>query len=204
MEAGNTMSKTIPVVSFDPSMSNWGICLAEVDIDTLEVKIEDLMLVRTESEKLKGVDKSSDDIRRAHEIYRAVTGACRGRAFAISEIPFFNPAGYAAANHNTGFVVGVLGCIDIPIIQVRPREVKLVSIGHSQASKEEMIAWAATKHPEAPWIYKKSKGNMVLTQANEHLADAVASMYAGLLTAQFRQAIGVFNSMTDSTVKLAA
>lgn len=188
------MSK-IRVVGFDPSTSNWGICRALVDTDTLDIEVEDLQLVQTVSEKAKGVRKDSDDIRRAQELRGGMMLACTGAAFAISEIPFMNPGGYPAANFNSGLVTGVLSSCHIPLIQVFPADVKMIACGSRNAAKEEMIEWATAKYPDAPWLRRKLKGKMVLTAANEHLADAVAVVHAGVRTRQFEEAMSMYRAM---------
>lgn len=188
----------IKVVGFDPSFSNWGIAKASVDADTLEVTIEGLSLVETERADKKQVMKTSSDLARARELYGSMLLSCTGRAFAISEIPLGNAATYNNAILSAGIVTGVLASCPIPLIQVQPREVKLASIGHPQASKEEMIEWATSRHPDAPWRMMKRGGKMVHTAANEHLADAIAAIYAGLLTDQFRQALGIYQSMKEA------
>lgn len=185
----------IKIVGFDPSTSNWGICKASLDLDTSEVFVDDLILVQTESEKNKGVRKDSDDIRRAREVHAGMIEACKGAALAICEIPFMNPGGYAAANFNSGLVTGVLASCPIPLIQVFPQDVKMLACGSRHAAKEEMIEWAMNKYPSAPWLMRKLRGNMVPTAANEHLADAIAAIHAGLNTAQFKQATSMFRAM---------
>ena len=50
-----------------------------------------------------------------------------------------------------------------------------------------MINWAFDKHPDVNWITKKRKGSLRLTNANEHLADAIAVIYAGIQSDQFKQ-----------------
>lgn len=190
--------RNLKVVSFDPSTSNWGICKANIDLFTSEVSIDDLILVHTESEKLKGVRKDSDDIRRAKEVRHGMMEACKGAAIAISEIPFMNPGGYPAANYNTGLVVGVLSSCPIPLIQVFPKDVKLASVGVKNAAKEEIIEWAMNKFPAAPWKMRKLRGNMVPTKDNEHLADAVAAIFAAMETAQFQQMVSMYNSMKEA------
>ena len=188
------MSK-IQVVGFDPSTSNWGICRATVDIHTLDFTVDDLRLVQTESEKNKGVRKDSDDLRRAQEVWAGMLLACTGASIAISEIPFMNPGSYASANFNSGLVTGVLASCSIPLIQVFPADVKFHATGSRHAAKEEMIEWAMNKYPSAPWLLTKRKGAMVPTKANEHLADAVATIYAGLKTTQFQQATAMMKAM---------
>ena len=188
------MSK-IKIVGFDPSTSNWGICKATVDVHTLEYEVDDLILVQTESEAKKGIRKDSDDIRRAREVRAGMLSACQGAALAISEIPFMNPGGYAAANFNSGLVTGVLASCPVPLIQVFPQDVKMLACGSKHAAKEEMIEWAMLKYPAAPWLMRKLRGKMVPTNANEHLADAVATINAGLKSPQFLEAIAMFRAM---------
>ncbi|WP_374335331.1 hypothetical protein [Methyloversatilis sp.] len=176
-------------------MSNWGIAVAMVDIDTLEVEIENLVLIETEPETKKGVRKDSDDLRRAHEVRDGMLLACIGAAFAISEVPFMTPQGYASANFNSGLVTGVLASCPVPLIQVFPQEVKKLITGSRHAAKEEIIEWAAEKYPDAPWKKVKRGGKMVLTKANEHLADAVAAIHAGLESDQFKQGLTMMRAL---------
>ena len=186
----------IRVVGFDPSTSNWGICKATVDLDDLSgFQVDDLILVQTNPETKKGVRKDSDDIRRAQEVRGGMMLACNGASIAISEIPFMNPGSYAAANFNSGLVTGVLASCPLPLIQVFPSEVKLKATGIRSATKDEMIEWAMNRFPDAPWIMRKLKGKSVPTAANEHLADAVASINAGLQSEQFRSAAAMFRGM---------
>lgn len=189
------MSRTIKVVSFDPSMSNWGICKASVNVDTLDFTVDDLILVRTESEAKKGIIKHSDDLRRAKEVQAGMIAACEGHALAISEIPLGNAAMYNNAILNAGIVVGVLASCPIPLLQVFPQDVKMLACGSRHAAKEEVIEWAMNKYPTAPWLLRKFKGKMVPTKDNEHLADAVAALNAGLRTAAFQQTLSMYKAM---------
>lgn len=185
----------IKIVGFDPSMSNWGICKATLDVATMQFSVDDLILIETESESKKGVIKQSDDLRRAKIVQDGMIAACEGASFAIGEIPFCNPAGYAGANFNSGLVTGVLASCPLPLIQVFPAEVKQKATGIRSATKGEMIEWAMKKYPDAPWRMRKLRGKMTPTAANEHLADAVASINAGLDSQQLQQALAIFRSM---------
>lgn len=186
--------KSMKIIGMDPSTSNWGICQAEVNLDTLDVVISDLILITTESEKAKGVMKQSDDLRRAKELRKGAWKACEGYKLCISEIPYMNPAGYPAANFNSGLVTGVLASLPIPLIQVFPQDVKMMATGARNAAKEEMIETAMMKHPEAPWLMRKSKGKMRPIKANEHLADAMWVIYTGLQSVQFQQLLAMYRS----------
>lgn len=183
------------VIGSDPSTSNWGICVATVDIYDMTFTVDDLILLTTESEKNKGVRKDSDDLRRAKTVHDGFKKACEGASFAISEIPFMNAGMYASANFNSGLVTGVLASCPIPLIQVFPQEVKMAFCGSRHAAKEEMIEEAMRRFPAAPWLMRKLKGKMVPTKANEHLADAVAVTHAGIQSAQFKEAIAMYKAM---------
>ena len=189
----------IKILGIDPSMSNWGMAKATLDVDTLAFTIDDLILIETESEAKKGVIKQSDDLRRAKIVKEGMIEACEDVSIAVSEIPFCNPAGYAAANFNSGLVTGVLAACPVPLIQVFPAEVKFKATGIRSATKDEMIAWAIAKFPNAPWKMRTLKGKQVPTKANEHLADAVAAINAGLDSQQLRQALAIYKGMKVST-----
>jgi hypothetical protein len=185
----------IKIIGMDPSMSNWGMCKATLDVVTMEWTVDDLILVETESESKKGVIKQSDDLRRARIVKEGMIEACADASFAIGEIPFCNPAGYSAANFNAGLVTGVLSACPIPLIQVFPSEVKQKATGIRSATKGEMIEWAMNRFPDAPWRMRTLKGKRVPTAANEHLADAVAAINAGLDSVQLQQALAIYRGM---------
>lgn len=189
----------IKIAGFDPSMSNWGICKATLDVTTMEWTVDDLILIETESESKKGVIKQSDDLRRAKIVKEGMIEACEDASFAIGEIPFCNPVGYASANFNSGLVTGVLAACPIPLIQVFPSEVKQKATGVRSATKGEMIEWAMGRFPNAPWRMRTLKGKRVPTAANEHLADAVAAINAGLDSQQLQQALAIYRGMKVSS-----
>jgi hypothetical protein len=50
------------------------------------------------------------------------------------------------------------------------------------------------KFPAANWLLTKRGGQMVPVAANEHLADAVGAIEAGIKTDQLKQAIALMRS----------
>jgi Holliday junction resolvasome RuvABC endonuclease subunit len=184
----------IKVTGFDPSTTNFGICKASVDIDSLEVFIDDLILFKTENETKKGVIKTSDDLRRAREIVEVARDAIKDAGMVVSEIPLGTASLHNNAILNSGVMIGILASIDAPIIQVSPADVKIAAVGHRHACKEEMIEWAIKTYPNAPWKMRKLKGKLYPTAANEHLADATAVVLAGVRTQQFKQAVALYKS----------
>jgi Holliday junction resolvasome RuvABC endonuclease subunit len=201
------MSK-LNIVGFDPSLSNWGIAKAVLDLDTMTFEILDLSLICTEVEKdkktRKQVRQNSQDLDRAQLLVKGMKAACEGSWLAIAEVPVGSQSARAMASY--GVCIGVLASCPVPLIQVTPNEVKLAGAGVKTATKEEMIEWAMTKYPNANWMrhkhsakgkpHKTSPGVMVGAfnkgdpiNDNEHLADAVAAIQAGIDTDQFRQLI---------------
>ncbi len=77
----------IPVVSFDPSMANFGMAHLILDLDTLAFTIEDLKLIRTERQVTKQVRQNSDDLRRSQELVREFHAFAKKGRIAFSEVP---------------------------------------------------------------------------------------------------------------------
>lgn len=182
----------VQVVGFDPSLQNWGIVHAALNLESGALRITKMQLVETEPGKDgKTVRKNSDDIRRAAVLSHAVLVACEGALCAFVEVPVGSQSARAMASY--GICVGILGGIDIPMIQVMPTEVKVAAINCKTASKEEMIAWATKLHPEAQWLTRGGK----MVAKNEHLADAVGAIYAGMRTPEFQATVRMLKHQAE-------
>lgn len=177
----------IPVAGLDPSLKNFGMALMHIDLIAQKLKVDRLILSETEKMANKVVRQNSDDLRRATESCRLYHKEIAGHGckFLFSEVP--TGAQSARAMLSNGIVIGLLASCPIPLIQVQPSETKLATVGTKTASKAEMVEWAVENYPDAPWITHKHKGQMVIGQKNEHLADAVAVAHAGIKTDQFQQ-----------------
>lgn len=186
------MSK-LKIVGIDPALRNFGFCKATLDLGTMTFVVDDLILVESDSQAGKVVRKNSDDLRRAGLLHSGLVSACKGASIAIAEVPVGSQSARAMASY--GMCVGVLASCPIPLIQVMPHEVKIAACGHKQAAKEEMIEWAMGRYPAAPWLMRKLKGEMVPMLDNEHLADAIGAIEAGIQTDQFQQAISMYRAM---------
>ncbi len=183
----------VKVIGFDPSFRHWGLAFAELDLQDNSLTIQDLKLIEIEPESNKGVIKTSDDLRCARDLRIALHEAVKGAAFIVTEVPLGNAAMYNNAVFGAGVVIGVLASLDIPLIQVFPQDVKRIFTGHKDACKEEMIEEALKRYPNAPWLMRKYKSVLKPVAKNEHLADAVAVLHAGLETQQYRQLRSMFH-----------
>lgn len=167
------------VLGFDPSLSNWGIVVANLDLESLDFEIEKMLLVETKPGKNKRVRKNSDDLERAQAICDAISEQLEDVSMVFVEVPHGSQSARAMASY--GICIGILSAIDIPMIQLTERELKQATVGKNTASKTEMIEWAVEKYPEAKWL---KRGNSFVAK-NEHLADATGAIYAGVRSDEF-------------------
>lgn len=180
----------VRVVGQDPSMNNWGLVAADVDFDN-DCKIEVVeMLVVTNLKKNikqnKTVRRSTLDLERTRDLSKEVQGfiAKHEPKFTMIEVP--HGSQNATSMKGYGICLGILGSIRVPMIQLTEGECKIHAVNKKSASKAEMIDWAMSHYPDAGWKMRKSKGEMVSVDGyNEHLADALAALEAGLYTDQF-------------------
>jgi Holliday junction resolvasome RuvABC endonuclease subunit len=172
----------IKVISIDPSMSNTGIVWATVDLVTDEVEIVSTVLVSTEKGKSKGVRASSDTVKRCRELTAAIAQALEfNPQVCFAETPSGSQSSDGMKSY--GISCTLIALLEPEAVQVTPDEVKKASVGTKTATKEQMREWAYEKHPDAGWIEFRGKR----TNANEHVADAIAAIYAGIRTADFQR-----------------
>lgn len=184
----------IPVMALDPSLRNTGIALGYYDTDLHEVVVEDIRLVRTEADKSKQVRKNSDDLRCAREIRTALAEAHRQHkpAVVFAEVPSGTQS--SRASWTLGVTVGLLAAVPLPLVEVTPKQVKRTFTGHGGASKQDIIDLAVKMFPDLPWLHHHGK----LVNANEHMADAVAVMFTGVATDEFKGLVRVIEAVDTS------
>lgn len=184
----------IKLIGIDPSLRNFGYASAIYDTDTGEVEIVDLNLVESkpaDKATKKKIRQNCLDLEDAKEQQRGLIAYASGHQLAIAEVPVGSQSARSMASY--GICVGVLSSCPVPLIPVTPTEVKKAGYGVASATKEEQIEWATTKHPNAPWL--RVKKTQALLGKNEHMADAVACLYAGIKTPEFQQAVALMQAM---------
>ena len=179
---------TFQIVGLDPSLNNFGMVRGNLDLHTGVFSILYLVLQETASKTSsnKTVRKNSQDLNRARHLHKGLHAVLMGADMVMVEIPVGSQTARAMASY--GICIGLIASINKPMIQVTPSEVKMAACGSKTASKAEMINWAITTYPSANWLTKKVKGLVTYVNKNEHLADAVAAVHAGVLTDEFIQA----------------
>lgn len=179
----------IKVVGQDPSLRNWGLATGHYNLKTHKLTITDLQVTQPVLSKAKQVRQNSLDLESAKQLFEAALQATAGAQAVFIEVPVGSQSARAMASY--GVCCGLLGAlraIGIPFFEVSPMEVKLASAGKATASKREMIQWATMQHPEATWPIYKKNGKSIVTEAKaEHMADAIAAIYAGLSCNSFKQ-----------------
>ena len=191
----------INAIAIDAAFANMGLARVRIEHTGKEWKVDclDLQLVKTEgSGDRKVVRKSSDDLRRATELVWALRSFSAGSTIAFAEVP--SGAQSAAAARGLGIAVGVLGACPLPIIEVSPMEVKRLFGVNRKVTKDEIIEWAVKEWPKAPWLRAHNRKGGSIVKANEHLADAMAIVKAGMLTPEFQRMV-TLHASTSSPVQ---
>lgn len=187
------MPDCIKVVGLDPSLRNWGIAIGTLDLDSLHLTVDHIETCSPVLSKGKQIRQNSLDLESAYQLTQASLNAIKGAKAVFAEVPVGSQSSRAMASY--GICVGVLGALrafGIPIMEVTPTEVKLAAAGSKTATKEAMIAWGVAKHPEANWpTYKRNGESLVSEAVAEHMADAIAAIYAGIKLNHFKQLLAL-------------
>ena len=190
------------IAGIDPSLSNFGMVKGALDLsqDKPLFLLDKMFLQESKQDKAnaKVVRKNSDDLNRARLLHDAMQEFISDADLVIVDVPVGSQSARSMASY--GICIGLLSSIAQPMIQVTPTEVKLAAVGSKTASKAEMIDWATSLYPNAQWIKHKQKGKWVIGNKNEHLADALAAVHAGLATDSFKQMTAFMNQRKISCV----
>lgn len=173
----------IPVLGMDPSLRNWGLAAAELDLVSGCLEAPVLDLVCPSDLKGKQVRQNSNDMHLAQQLADVVIPAAQRAKVIFVECPVGSQSARAMASY--GVCVGILGAIrslNLPLIEVTPDEVKLAFTGNKNATKAQMIDRAVELYPEAN--FPSHQGKMTLKA--EHVADALGAIWAGANTPTFR------------------
>jgi len=170
------------VGGLDPSLSNFGMAKGvayykRCATEPWAMDIQEIALVSTKADKATKY-KNEDDTRRARELGVAMLTFFEDVDTIYVELPVGSQSARAMASY--GICVGVCAALGKRLVRVAAKDVKLIATNNPKAEKAEMIDWATNKYPKLPWLTRKLKGESVLTNANEHVADAIAAIHAGL------------------------
>lgn len=182
----------IQVVGMDPSMNHWGMCKGYLDLSDGTLDIVAFKLIEPEIVKTKTVRKNSLDTDRATELFKSLKDFITGSILIFTETPVGSQSSRSQTSY--GMCVGLTGALracGYTIIQIDASSSKLALTGNKTASKKEMIESAVSIYPTAPWL---RQGKRVLSKC-EHLADAIGSIHAGVLTPEFNNYLAAYKSL---------
>lgn len=167
----------------DPSLTNWGLASANLDLETGFLSTPEVQLVSPDEIQGKQVRVNSNDLHRADQLANAAFSAARQAKAVFVEIPVGSQSARAMASY--GICIGILSALkanSLPIIEVTPTEVKTAFTGNKNATKAQMIETAMELYPEVKFPFHKGKPAL----KSEHLADAIGAIHAGVHTPAFQ------------------
>lgn len=186
------MSNYLRVAGIDPSYRNFGMVKGVLCLKSGVLDLQHLALQETnaaDKNTKKTVRTNSTDLGRARLIHNALHDFINDVDMVFVEMPVGSQS--AASMKGYGVCIMAVASITKPIIQVMPNEVKMASVGNKNATKKQMIDWAVGEYPKANWLTRKQQGKIEIVGKNEHLADALAVIYAGVRTDEFKHARSV-------------
>ena len=189
----------IRVCGFDPSMRNWGMAVADLDLGSGLLDVPTLSIIQPRDEKSKQVRKNSKDLALAKQLFEGAYDTAKSCKVVFVEVPVGSQSARAMASY--GVCVGVLGSLaglGITIIEVCPEENKKALTGIKHATKEAMISAAMAEYPTANWPRQERNGATFkkgdLKAEAEHVADAIGAIHAGCATPTFQTLLKLLRS----------
>jgi hypothetical protein len=189
-----TNLKTFTVMGLDPSLSNLGAVKLKVTLDLNDkckvtaFKYLSMELSETKPAAKKISNKNVEDLERAHVHKKFLKRMLQDVDFCFVELPTGSQSARAMASY--GICIGLFAWVEVPYFVLTPTELKLAACNKRTASKEEMMSWAFKQLPEADWIKGSTK---IALKKNEHLADALAAIVAGLTSTVFKKSMLFIN-----------
>lgn len=180
----------IKIIGIDSSLNNTGVAVGYYDSKTQQVTIEKISLLEnTDTNKAvkKQVRASTTTVKKCRNTYEFISDIIKSEEPKVifAETPSGSKSFSAGKSYGT--TCQLIGSIYPEPLELTPTEVKKNSIGSQTASKKEIIQWAYNLWPNLTWNINKTTG--ALKNKNEHMADAIAIIYAGVQDIQFKQLI---------------
>lgn len=183
----------IRVLGLDPSLRNWGVSAGLYCTETNKIIIKSLEVICAVLPTGKQVRQNSLDLETAYQICSGTQKYLAQAQAVFVEVPHGSQSARSMASY--GICVGVLGSFRSQgksFFELNANEVKMATYGTKTATKDQMIDWAMSAHPEAPWpMQTVKKVESVIKGKAEHMADATAAIHAGVTSNLFKQFIAM-------------
>lgn len=171
------------IAGIDPALRNTGVAIGELDVANSSLIITELYVIQTAP--MDDTWQAEDMLRRCKEIYKHTLEYTKDCQIIFAELPTGGSNNQTAFALGAGLTAALIG-LQQPLITVSPHDVKKTVLSEHPAkdrNKAAMVSWAMNKHPEAPWPTYPYQGKFnPVENFNylEHLADAIAAIYAGI------------------------
>lgn len=166
-------------ISIDSSLANTGVAVGT--IDSHGIHVDKILLHETSKAKNKQVRASSDTIHRCKETHLFLQKIIEMEKPKVIFVETPSGSQSASGMKSYGATCQLIAVLRPDPIQVTPTEVKVASVGNKSASKRAIIDWAYGLYPDLEWVFNKG----ILQNKMEHVADAIAIVYAGVKTPDF-------------------
>lgn len=183
----------IPVSGHDPSFTHWGTAEGQLCLETGVLTDVTVAMAITAKGKNKSVRVNSDDLRRTEELAEHALAVGKRCKVNFGEFPVGSQSANAMKSCGVAFGIGgAMRASGIIVIEVQAKASKKALTGDPNASKAAMIEAAMGLYPDAGWKYYQGK----LTNDNEHMADAIAAIHAGVQTPEFQDLMGLLQKVS--------
>lgn len=183
------MSHVIPIVGFDPSFRHWGLAKGTYCLSTDQLTLTGIDVIEPVITTKKQVRVNSKDLESAAQLTKRALEFTQGAKATFVEIPGGSQSASGAKGY--GVCIGILGAFrvgGIPFYEITPTEVKLAATNNPNASKTDMLDWAVNTYPDLAWPRYKKNGETLINKGKaEHMADAIATIHAGIASQEFQQ-----------------
>lgn len=189
----------IRVAGFDPSFRNWGMSFGWLDLDSLSYTIDGLHLIQTASSSDKKIKKNTSDTESAFQLQKGVLDKISEHEvkMVFAELPDSGQSYRAGVGQ--GIILSSMARLrleGVPVVYLTYSQLKMAATNTQNATKKQMISWAKSKFPDAPWLCHTRKGKTHKKgdpddTRNEHLADSIAAIEAGVQDPEFLSILGI-------------
>ena len=184
---------SIRVLGMDPSLRNWGLAVAYLDLDTGVLTTPEISVVQPSDLVGKQVRNNSNDLHLAMQLADGIWSEATRAQVIFVEVPHGSQSARAMASY--GIVIGILGSLrstGTPFIEVTAGDNKLIFTSKKNAPKELMISTARELYPDSNWPVHKNGSPLAKC---EHMADAIAAIHAGVRTPAFQNLLQLFSGV---------
>lgn len=164
------------ILSFDPSLRNWGYVVADCDLVTGLVSVVAIGTIQFKSSLSNANQQLMEEASHLFESLKELY-IVHKPSLVLSELPHGSQSFSATKSYALVItLLGVLVTTGVPLKTVSAYDVKR-TVGIANASKKDVVSWVVTKHPNL--FIPNSKGAVSVAKY-EHIADAIVVLYTHL------------------------